>query len=101
MINEVIAEIQSSNDINELQSPENVENLYLDHGIKNAVGSSDFANLIFEKNDTASVFLADITLVIIAIGQEKKFINSNAAIELGYTLKGLSSRNMLLLMNTY
>ncbi|MBU3547977.1 hypothetical protein [Polynucleobacter sp. P1-05-14] len=101
VLNEVIAEIQSSTDIDEPQSRENVENLHLDHDIKNVVGSPDLANLIFEKIDAASVLVADITLVGNAIDQEKKFINSNVAIELGYALKGLSSRNVLLVMNTY
>ena len=101
VLNEVIAEIQSSTDIDEPQSRENIENLHLDHDIKNVVGSPDLANLIFQKIDASSVLVADITLVGNAIDQEKKLINSNVAIELGYALKGLSSSNVLLVMNTY
>ena len=101
VLNEVISEIQTSNDIDEPQSRENIENLHLDHDIKNVVGSPDLANLIFEKIDATSILVADITLVGNAIDQDKKFINSNVAIELGYALKALSSRNVLMVMNTY
>lgn len=101
VLNDAIAEIKSSGQIEEPDSREGINNLHLDHDIKNVVGSPDLANLIFEKIDASTVFVGDVTTTGTTLYSKKKLINSNVAIELGYALKGLSSKDVLLLLNLH
>jgi hypothetical protein len=83
VLNDAIVEIKSSGQIEEPDSREGINNLHLDHDIKNVVGSPDLANLIFEKIDASTVFVGDVTTTGTTLDSKKKLINSNVAIELG------------------
>ncbi len=66
--------------------------LHLDHDRKGVPGSPDLMQEIFAKIDDAAVVVADVTPVstIPARGdeqKEKRNMNPNVAIELGYALK--------------
>lgn len=76
------------------------ETVHLDHDIQGVTGSPDLVRTIFEKIEQSQVFVADITPVG-ATGANKKLINSNVAIELGYALHVLTDKNILLVFNEH
>ena len=81
----------------------------LDHDRKGVAGSPDLARTILEKIEAAAVIVADVTPVgIVPVAaqdygnkQPKKLINSNVAIELGYSLRARSDRSLLMVMNAH
>lgn len=78
------------------------EALHLDHDRQGIPGSPDLAPTIFAKIDQSAVFVADVTLTGHCVGEnDKKFINSNVAIEYGYALQALSDRKILMIQNTH
>jgi hypothetical protein len=63
-------------------------------------GSPDLARIILEKIANCDVFVADVTPVGSVEGDpNKRLINSNVAIELGYALGAVSDRAMLMVLN--
>lgn len=80
---------------------EPVRELHLDQDRKGVPGSPDLARTIFSKIDASFVFVADVTTVGKVEGEEKKLINSNVAIELGYALRSLSDTNVLMVFNQH
>jgi hypothetical protein len=92
----------------EIEEPRR-EALHLDHDIQGVAGTPDLANTIFEKIDNSEVVLADVTLVgkVFPSGEtggetsDKKLINSNVGIELGYALRALTDRKVLLVFNEH
>ena len=62
-------------------------------------GSPDIANTIFEKIDASQVFACDVSIIN---GAEKArpTPNPNVLVELGYALKSLKSKRILMIMNT-
>jgi hypothetical protein len=76
------------------------EDLHLDHDIQGVSGSPDLARTIFGKVEASEVVVADVTPVG-TTSSDKKLINSNVAIELGYALHALTDRNVLLVFNSY
>jgi len=74
--------------------------LHLDQDIQGVTGSPDLARTIFGKIERSEVVVADVTLVG-ATGADKKLINSNVAIELGYALHARTEDNVLLVFNEY
>lgn len=76
------------------------EELHLDHDILGVPGSPDLARTIFAKVEASKVVVADVTAVG-TTGSNKKLINSNVAIELGYALHARSDQNVLLVFNEY
>jgi hypothetical protein len=103
-LREAIAELKQPQEIEEPTLRETREELHLDHDIQGETGTPDLAATILRKIDEAAVFIADVTLV----GQltppndetNKKLINSNVAIELGYALHALTDKRILLVFNT-
>jgi hypothetical protein len=76
----------------------------VDSDIQNVPGSPDLAATILDKIDSSGVVVADVTSVgkvVVSADDEKKLINSNVAIELGYALKAVADRNVLLVFNQH
>ena len=97
-LDQAITELNSTLAIEE---PERESDISLDHDRKGTPGSPALAELIFEKIRSADVFVADVT----PVGQttaniEKKLINANVAIELGFAIGAHSDRKLLMVLNT-
>ncbi|TNE64880.1 MAG: hypothetical protein EP336_13815 [Rhodobacteraceae bacterium] len=70
----------------------------LDHDTKDVLGSPPIREIIFEKISKADVIVCDVSLV--AQGKEdKKHINSNVGIELGYAIGARGYEVVLSVMN--
>jgi hypothetical protein len=100
-LNEAIAELKEASEIEEREERELLAEMHLDHDRQGISGSPGLAELIQDKIRQATVFVADVTPVgeAIAFGDEdqrKKLINSNVAIELGYSLGALGDRKLLM-----
>lgn len=89
-----ISQLQENSDIED-----SFREAHLDQDRKNIPGSPSLAETILNKIDISNVFVADVTPVGNVTSSEKKLINSNVAIELGYALKSLSDRALLMVMN--
>jgi len=104
--------------IDELREPEDVEEplerdvkdeLHLDHDRQGVTGSPRLLETILKKIDASAVFVGDVTPVsTIAAGShdanagpEKRIMNPNVAIELGYALKSISELNVLMVLNEH
>lgn len=104
--------------IEELRQPEEVEEpswrdvkdeLHLDHDRQGVTGSPRLLETIFKKIDASAVFVGDVTPVstIPASGEgddgrpEKRNMNPNVAIELGYALRALSELKVLMVLNEH
>lgn len=107
-LKEAVEELKQAPDIEEPTSSENREALHLDSDIQGVSGSPDLVRTIFDKIDKADVVVADVTLVgkvveeiddVSATLGTKKLINSNVAIELGYALRAIGDRKILLVFN--
>jgi hypothetical protein len=82
------------------------EALHLDHDREGVPGSPELVRTILDKIDTSDVVVADVTLVGTSAPEQseaspKKLINSNVAIELGYALRALTFRKVLMVFNTH
>lgn len=90
---EAIAELKQPEDIDKPTTADNRESMHLDQDRQDR-GSPDLANLIFSKIEKAAVFVADVTPVATIPAQnerpEKRNINPNVAIELGFALHALT-----------
>jgi hypothetical protein len=73
----------------------------LDHDTRDVPGSPAMVAVILEKIDECSVFVADVTLTYqrAVTGPARLAPNPNVLLELGYALKRLSHKRVLLLMN--
>lgn len=106
--------------IKRLKQPEDIDDpaerdlksdLHLDHDRKGVSGSPDLAKLIFDKIDLAAVFVADVTPVSTikrhrlpegaGWTEEKRNMNPNVAIELGYALRRQTQYNVLMVLNSH
>lgn len=101
-----IKELKETLEIEEPDQRETLADLHLDQDRKGVPGSPDLARVILEKIEKSSVFVADVTPVgrISAPHegkQEKKTINPNVAIELGYALHALGDRALLMVLNEH
>ncbi len=101
-LKEAIAELKS---MPEVEEPVR-EALHLDHDREGIPGSPELVRTILDKIDASDVMVADVTLVGICApepGEEraKKLINSNLAIELGYALRALTFRKVLMVFNAH
>lgn len=92
-LQQAIDELATDLELEEAERPE------LDHDTKGLQGAPAIAAAILEKIDACDVFVADVSLVG-ATTDDKKLINSNVAIELGYALKAKGYEALLLVMNT-
>jgi hypothetical protein len=107
-LREAIEDLKETPDIEERTSQATRDALHLDQDVSGVPGSPDLVPTIFGKIDKSAVIVADVTLV----GQTpartdkqgnlvtgKKLINSNVAIELGYALRALTDKYVLLVFN--
>jgi hypothetical protein len=90
-----ISELKQTPDIDEA-----FRDVYLDQDRKGVPGSPSLADTILSKIEAASVFIADVTPVGLVGVSNKKLINSNVAIELGYALRCLGDQRLLMVMNS-
>jgi len=72
----------------------------VDQDTQGILGSPDIVRVILEKIAHSNVVVADVSLVAVGKGS-KKHINSNVAIELGYTYGRLGDQALLKVMNTH
>src|SRR5580698_1607260 len=101
-----IEDLKQVPDVVEPIERETRSELHVDHDRQGISGSPDLARVILEKIEQAAVFIGDVTLTGVAKAGEgaepkKKAINSNVAIELGYALRALGDRSLLMVMNEY
>jgi hypothetical protein len=80
--------------------------LHLDQDRQGVPGSPDLARIILEKIAESAVFVADVTSVGVAKNgggdmTDKKLINANVAIELGYALGTIGDNALLMVMNEH
>ncbi len=73
--------------------------LNLDYDRKGVPGSPDLANTILRKIRESAVFVADVTPVGVT-KDDKKLMNPNVAIELGYALEYVGDNGLLMILNT-
>lgn len=101
-LTDAIAELKSDLEVDEPTR----EALHLDHDREGVPGSPELVRTILEKIDVSDVVVADVTPIGTSIAEQgqdtsKKLINSNVAIELGYALRSLTSRKVLMVFNTH
>jgi hypothetical protein len=95
---QAIASLNESADIEDAVRPE----VTLDQDRQGVPGSPDLARTIFEKIDASQVFVADVTPVGRTTGKPtKKLTNPNVAIELGYALRAVTDRGLLMVLNEH
>lgn len=106
---EAIEELKQTEDVEEPTERDRKDAMHLDQDRQGVSGSPDLARTILEKIDASDVFVADVTPVSVipaAIDEgkerpEKRNMNPNVAIELGYALKALSDAKILMVLNTH
>jgi hypothetical protein len=101
-----IEQLKETPEIEEPTAREARSAMHLDQDRKGIPGSPDLARVILEKIEQSAVFVADVTSVAITTiqkeeTQRKKVINPNVAIELGYALRALGDRALLMVMNQH
>jgi hypothetical protein len=99
-LKDAIDELKQTSDIEEPIR----EALHLDQDIQEVAGTPDLARTIFNKIEAAQVVIADVTLigeVTTITSADKKLINSNVAIELGFALHARTDQNVLLVFNEH
>jgi hypothetical protein len=101
-----IASLRVEPEIEEPEERESLSSLHLDQDRQGNPGSPDLARTILDKISLATVFVADVTPVgTVTTGRvsvpEKKLINANVAIELGYALGTIGDGALLMVMNEH
>lgn len=107
-LHDAIEELRQPKDIEEPSERDVKDGLHLDHDRLGVTGSPRLLDTIFKKIDACAVFVADVTPVSIIPAEgfgdderpEKRNMNPNVAIELGYALKTVSELNVLMVLNT-
>jgi hypothetical protein len=92
-------------DIEEPSERESREALHADQGREGVTGIPDLARTIFEKIEQATAVVADVTAVSVVLDEKgevtKRNPNPNVMVELGYALKAVTDKNILMVMNTH
>ena len=70
----------------------------IEQDTQGVLGSPHVAETIFSKIKASDLFIADVTFAHLG---ERKHINSNVAIEIGFALAEISDERVLLVMNTH
>lgn len=73
----------------------------IDHDTKGELGIPSIADTILSKIDICDVFIADITPVGVSYTSDKKLMNPNVAIELGYTIGKHGHKKVINIMNEH
>jgi hypothetical protein len=106
---DAIKALKSESVLEEPSEAERRTQLHLDHDTKGKTGWVDITQSIFEKIESAAVFVADVTPVVVAASKldgegkeigKRPIMNPNVAIELGYALKALDWSKIVPVMNT-
>jgi hypothetical protein len=72
-------------------------NLKIDQDTREVAGSPDVIRAIFEKIDKCFIFVGDVSIVFKST--TKAYPNSNVLFELGYAIKSIGDRNVLMVFN--
>lgn len=102
-----IAELKQAPDVEEPAEREAREALHIDQDRQDVRGSPELANTILRKIAASAVVVADVTPVstipasVDGKRPEKRNMNPNVAIELGYALHALTHDGVLLVLNTH
>lgn len=104
-----IEELRQPADVEEPSEREMKDRLHLDHDRQGVTGSPRLLETILTKIEAATVFVGDVTPVATIPAQgagedersEKRIMNPNVAIELGYAIKAISELNILMVLNTH
>ncbi len=95
-LNRAIDKLSEDPDVSEAERDE----MEVDQDTQGVLGSPEVARVILNKIANSSVVVADVSLV--AFGKDnKRHINSNVAIELGYAYGELGDEAVLKIMNTH
>lgn len=91
--------------VNRLKQAEDIDeptrdDLHLDQDTQGTTGSPDLVPTIFRKIEESEVIVADVTIVG-KTDEDKRLINSNVAIELGYALHACTDARVLLVFNKH
>jgi hypothetical protein len=91
--------------INRLKQAEDIDeptrdDLHLDQDTQGVTGSPDLVPTIFGKIEKSEVIVADVTIVG-KTDEDKRLINSNVAIELGYGLHACTDARVILIFNKH
>ena len=108
-LRDAIEQRREAPDIEEPTRQENRELLHLDQDMQGVPGSRNLADTILEKIGRSTAVVADVTCVgSVTTGareaseaNQKRTINSNVAIELGYALRALGEDNLYLVFNAH
>ncbi len=105
---DAITVLKQPEEIEEPTQAENRESMHLDQDRQGVTGSPGLADTIKKKIEVSMVFIADITPVSkiakrkdVKGSREKRNMNPNVAIELGYALHALDESGVLLVLNEY
>jgi hypothetical protein len=106
---DAIETLKQPAEVEEPNERDSKEALHLDQDRQGVPGSPDLARTILDKIEASSVFVADVTPVSVIPARkegraelpEKRNMNPNVAIELGYALKALTDHNVLMVLNTH
>lgn len=100
--------LKQPDEIEEPTQAENRESMHLDQDRQDVTGSPGLADTIKRKIEASAVFVADITPVSripkrrgVKGSREKRNMNPNVAIELGYALSALKEERLLLVLNAH
>ena len=74
--------------------------LKLDKDTVDRTGSPDIVQTIFEKIEDCFIFVADISIISKSEDTNKKVLNPNVLLELGYAQGVLGTENIIMLFNT-
>jgi hypothetical protein len=86
--------------ISKTYQKEALPELVIDQATREEPGSPNISETIFRKIDECNLFVADVS-IINPNSQERKTPNPNVLIELGYAIRTLGFKNIILLFNAY
>ena len=105
---EAIRVLKQPEDVEEPTKAENRESIHLDQDRQNITGSPALADTIKRKIREFAVFVGDVTPVSkipkrmgVKDSREKRNMNPNVAIELGYAQHALGDRRVLMVLNEH
>lgn len=102
VLKEIVSELSNVDAAEDADRPEDEESedqLQIDHDTEGVAGSPPIAETILQKIREAAVFIADVTPVGTTPGG-KRVPNPNVMIELGYAMKVLGQKRIILVMNS-
>lgn len=79
------------------------ERIDIDHDTKGVPGTPSITETVFTKIKESNVFIADVTpisKITTKDGREKKIMNPNVAIEIGYAIGAIGDNNILMVNNS-